>query len=368
MVQVTTSGNIDPHTERDNRVNYGITISSDETIMDRFEAMSAFVAVAKAGSFSAAARDLGIPLATVSRRVADLEAELGARLLHRTTRKVSLTDQGHTYYEATARILDDVKDAAEAVSGEYRAPKGHLTVTAPVGFGRLHLQPVAIEFLAAYPDINLRLMLVDRIVNLVEEHVDAAVRIAELADSSLIARPLGQVRIVLCASPDYLARHGVPKHPRDLEKCDCIAWSALGPLSAWWFRESGMDRTFPVRVRLSTTIAETALSAAEAGLGLVQTTSYQAEKGVREGRLVVLLPQFECATTPVSLVHATNRLVPVKLRAFIDFVVPRLEERLQAIEKTIGQGTAGTRRMPTRWPGRARPYRDRRALERGERR
>jgi DNA-binding transcriptional LysR family regulator len=316
--------------------------------MDRFEAMSAFVAVVKAGSFSAAARDLGIPLATLSRRVADLEAELGARLLHRTTRKLSLTDQGQTYYMASARILEDVKDAAESVTGEYRAPKGHLTVTAPVGFGRLHVQPVALEFLAAYPEINLRLTLVDRMVNLVEEHVDAAVRIAELADSSLIARPLGHVRIVLCASPDYLARHGAPKHPRELDKCNCIAWSALGPLNAWWFREAGVDRTFPIRVRLSTTIAETAMSAAEAGLGLVQTTSYQAEQGVREGRLVVLLPQFECARTPVSLVYATNRLLPLKLRVFIDFVVPRLEERLRSIEQAIGRGTARARTTSAR--------------------
>src|SRR5579864_5883341 len=262
----------------------GFTISSFERMMDRFEAMWAFVAVVKAGSFSAAARDIGIPLATLSRRVADLEAELGARLLHRTTRKLSLTDQGQIYYVASARILEDVKDAAESVTQEYRAPKGHLTVTAPVGFGRLHLQPVVLEFLAAYPEINLRLTLVDRVVNLIEEHVDVAVRIAELADSSLIARSLGHVRIVLCASPNYLARDGVPKHPRELENCDCIAWSALGPLNAWWFRESGVDRTFPIRVRLSTTIAETALAAAEAGLGLVQTTSYQAEQGVRDGR------------------------------------------------------------------------------------
>ena len=327
--------------------------------MDRFEAMTGFVAVVKAGSFSAAARDLGIPLATLSRRVADLEAELGARLLHRTTRKLSLTDQGQTYYAASARILDDVRDAAASVIGEYREPKGDLTVTAPVGFGRLHLQPVALEFLAAYPEINLRLTLVDRVVNLIEEHVDAAVRIAELADSSLIARPLGHVRIVLCASPHYLARHGVPKHPRELEKCDCIAWSALGPLNLWWFRESGMDRTFPIRVRLSTTIAETALSAAEAGLGLVQATSYQAEQAVREGRLVVLLPEFECATTPVSLVYASNRLVPLKLRAFIDFVVPRLEGRLQSIEKAIGRGTAETRRTRAPRSRPTRPDRDR---------
>jgi DNA-binding transcriptional LysR family regulator len=320
--------------------------------MDRFEAMSAFVAVAKAGSFSAAAREFGIPLATISRRVADLEAELGARLLRRSTRRLSLTDQGQLFYEACSRILDDVRDAEKSVTGEYRTPKGDLTVTAPGGFGRLHLQPIAIEFLAAYPDINLRLMLVDRVVNLVEERVDAAIRIAELADSSLIARSLGQVRIVLCASPAYLARRGVPRHPRDLANHDCIAWSALGPLNTWWFRVSGTDQTFPIRVRMSTTIAESALAAAEAGLGIVQVTSYQAEQGVRDGRLVVLLSQFECQTTPVNLIYASNRLLPVKLRAFIDFAVPKLETRLRSIEKSIGAGTQPGGKTPAKRRGR----------------
>jgi len=320
--------------------------------MDRLEAMSAFVAVAKAGSFSAAARELGIPLATMSRRVADLEAELGARLLRRSTRKLSLTDGGQLFYTACVRILDDVRDAASSVTGEHQAPKGDLAVTAPVGFGRLHMEPIVLEFLAANPEINLRLMLVDHFVNLVEERVDAAVRIAELADSRMVARKLGHIRIVLCASPDYLARRGTPKHPRDLAEHDCIAWSALGPLS-WWFRDSGVDQTFPIRVRMSTTIAESALAAAEAGIGIVQTTSYQAERGVRDGRLVVLLPQFECASTPVSLIYAPNRLLPVRLRTFIDFAVPRLEERLRSIAKSVGAGTQPSAKPPARRRGRA---------------
>jgi DNA-binding transcriptional LysR family regulator len=170
--------------------------------MDRFESMSAFVAVAKAGGFSAAARAMGIPLPTISRRVADLEAGLGVRLLHRSTRQVVLTESGQTYFATCQRLLDDLKDAEEAVTGEYRSPKGELTITAPMGFGRLHLQPVALEFLAAYPDINLHLLLVDRVVDLVAEHVDVALRIAELGDSSLIARPLGHVRMVVTASPE----------------------------------------------------------------------------------------------------------------------------------------------------------------------
>lgn len=320
--------------------------------MDRFEAMAAFVAVAKAGGFSAAARELGVPLPTISRRVADLEADLGARLLIRSTRNVSLTGQGLAYFTACARILDEVRAAAASVKGEFRMPKGDLTVTAPLGFGRLHLQPVAHDFLAAYPEINLRLMLVDRIVNLVDEHVDAAVRIADLADSRQIARPLGHVRIVLCASPDYVTRRGVPAHPSELQDHDCIAWSTLVPLNSWWFRDEGRDQTLPIHVRLSTTIAESALAAAEAGLGLVQATSYQAEQAIRDGRLVVLLPEFECARTPVSLVYASNRLTPFKLRVFIDFAAQRLEERLRLIAETIGAGTVAPSRPPTRQRGR----------------
>ena len=300
--------------------------------------MSTFVAVANAGGFSAAARAIGVPLPTVSRRVADLEAALGVRLLTRTTRRVDLTEQGRTYYAACRRLLDDLRDADEAVTGEYRAPRGDLVVTAPMGFGRLHLQPVALDFLAAYPQINLRFVLVDRVTNLVEEHIDAAIRIADLPDSSLVARPLGDIRMVVCASPAYLARHGSPRHPEDLRRLDCIVWSALGTAAGWWFREGGSDRTFPIRTRLTTTMADSAVTAAEAGLGLVQATSYQVERGVAEGRLVVVLDEFECAPTPVSLVYASNRLVPLKLRAFVDFVAPRLHARLQALGALVGTG------------------------------
>jgi DNA-binding transcriptional LysR family regulator len=304
--------------------------------MDRFESMSAFVAVARAGGFSAAARAVGIPLPTISRRVADLEGELGVRLLHRSTRQVVLTESGQTFFATCQRLLEDLKDAEEAVTGEYRAPQGELTITAPMGFGRLHLQPVALEFLAAYPDINLRLVLVDRVVDLVEDHVDVALRIADLADSSLVARPLGHVRMVVTASPAYLERYGAPAHPNELKDRDCIAWSSFGPLNTWWFRDQGRDQTFPVRTRLATTSADSAIGAACAGVGLTQTTCYQAEQGVREARLKIVLADYECAVTPVSLVYASNRLVPLKLRAFIDFAAPRLTERVRNIATAVG--------------------------------
>jgi DNA-binding transcriptional LysR family regulator len=266
--------------------------------MDRLAAISAFVAVVQARGFSAAGRTLGIPLPTISRRVGELEAQLGVRLLHRTTRRVELTQLGEGFYAACRRVLEDLKDAEEAVTGENRTPKGDLTITAPIGFGRMHLQPVALEFLGTYPAINLRLQLVDRVVNLIDEHVDAALRIAELADSALIARALGTIRVVVCASRDYLNRNGTPANPRDLAQHDCIAWATLLPLNSWWFRENGEDRTFPIRIRLSTTVAESALAAAEAGLGLAQITSYQAEAAIKAGRLVRVLRDFECAPTP----------------------------------------------------------------------
>jgi len=303
--------------------------------MDRFEAMSAFVAVSKAGSFSAVARELGIPLATVSRRVADLEAELGVRLLHRSTRKLSLTSEGRDFFTSCVKILDDLREATEQVTGEHKALRGALTVTAPTGFGRLHLQPIVQSFLGENPSLQMRLILADQVVNLVDERVDAAIRIAELPDSTMVARTLGEVRVILCASPDYLARRGHPAHPCDLQSHDCIAWSTLVPLDGWWFRAEGLDRLFPIAVRLSTTVAESAISAAEAGLGIVQTTSYQAEQSLRAGKLTMLLPEFECKPTPVSLIYPGHRMLPLKVRSFVDFAAPKLERRLRSISSAI---------------------------------
>lgn len=310
-------------------------LSEFKNPVDRFQSISAFVAVAKAGGFSAAARQLGIPLATISRRVIDLEGELGVQLLHRSTRQVVLTETGQNFFATCQRVLDDLKDAEEAVTGEYRTPKGDMTVTAPMGFGRLHLQPVVLEFLAAYPEINLTLLLVDRVAQLVEEHIDLALRIAELPDSNMIARLLGHVKLVVSASPEYLERHGTPTHPSELMRHQCIAWSTLGPHNTWWFRESAAELKFPIRTRLATTSADSAIAAAHAGLGLVQTTSYQAEQGVRDGKLILVLRDFECAQTPVSLIYSRHRLLPLKLRAFIDFAAPRLTDRLRSIAATL---------------------------------
>jgi len=303
--------------------------------MDRLESMAAFVAVARAGGFSAASRELGIPLATISRRVGELESALGVRLLRRSTRQVVVTEAGQRFFAACQRTLQDLRDAEESVSSDQRTPRGDLTITAPVAFGRLHLQPVALEFLAAHPQVNLRMQLLDRIVNIADEHIDAALRIAHLPDSSLIARTLGSIRVVVCASPTYLKARGAPQRPEDLMQHDCIVWSIMGPRDTWWFQDSDRQQQYPIRTRLATTLAESAVDAATAGLGLVQTTSYQASQAIGDGRLVVVLRKFECAVTPVSLVYARDRLLSLRLRAFIDFAAPQMMERLRTIAATV---------------------------------
>lgn len=303
--------------------------------MDKLESIRVFVAVAQAGGFSAASRALGLPLATVSRKVAELEESLGVRLFERSTRQVVLTDTAQPYFESCRRLLDELRDADESVTGAHASPKGELTITAPVGFGRMHLQPVALEFLRQYPEIDMKLLLVDRVVHLVDEHVDAALRISELPDSSLVARELGAIKMVVCASPEYLATRGVPEHPAALIEHHCIHWSSLGAQKSWRFRDQGGDEAFPIRIRLATTLPDSAVEAAQAGLGLTWVTSYQAEAAVRDGSLVPVLRAFETKPTPVSLVHPSNRRVPLKLRAFLDFAAPRLAQRLESLAQVL---------------------------------
>jgi DNA-binding transcriptional LysR family regulator len=299
--------------------------------MDRFEAMSVFAAVAEAQGFSAASRRLGVPLATVSRKVSELEAQLGVQLLARSTRRVSLTDTGRQYFEACRRILDDVSEAERAASGEYRAPRGELIITTPIVFGRLHIVPVVTEFLDAYRDVDVQMMLVDRVVDLLDEHIDLALRIGELPDSSLIAVRIGSIGRIVLASPAYLAAHDVPMHPRELAAHDAVTFAGLSSPKEWSFRVGGATKRFPVRSRLTVNTAEAALEAAMAGAGLTRVMSYQAAPALRDGRLAMVLRDYEPELSPISLVYPSGRLVPLKLRAFLDFAVPRLKERLQEI-------------------------------------
>lgn len=296
--------------------------------MDRLEAMSLFVAAVEAGSLSAAARRFGIPLATVSRKVSDLERHLNIRLLNRSTRRLTPTDAGQAYLAACRRILDDVGEAERIAAGEYSSPTGELAITAPVVFGRLHVLPVVTGFLAAYPDVNIRLTLADRITQLVEDHFDLAVRIGRLPDSSLVAIGVGSIRRVVCASPAYLAEHGTPATLADLETHSCITLEQLASAATWSFARGRTEVPVQVRSRLQVNTAEAAIDAAIAGIGLTRVLSYQIEAALRSGALRVLLREFEPEPWPVSLVHAGSGLLPVKLRAFLDFAAPLLKERL----------------------------------------
>jgi DNA-binding transcriptional LysR family regulator len=293
--------------------------------------MSAFVAVAEAGGFSAASRRLRMPLATVSRKVSELEIKLGVRLLNRTTRQVTLTESGRAFFASCRRILDDLGEAERAAAGEFTFPRGELIVSAPIVLGRLHVVPIVAQFLQAFAKVDARLLLADRVVDLLEEHVDVAVRVGDLPDSSMVATRVGGVRYAVCASPAYLAARRGPKHPKDLAAHDSVAFTGLGSTSEWNFHVGRVLRPFPVRARLIVTTAEAALDAAIAGAGVTRLLSYQVAQAVNDGKLRILLRGYEPDSIPVNLVHAGGRLIPAKLRAFLDFAAPRLKSRLRAL-------------------------------------
>lgn len=296
--------------------------------MDRLDAMSVLLTVVKAGSFSAASRKLGVPIATVSRNISDLETHLKTQVLIRSSRQMTLTDAGRSYVEACKEILEKVEDAERAAAGEYSEPKGDLAVTAPEVFGRLHLLPVALEFMAAYPDINLRFILSDRKVNLMDENVDLAVRIGTLSDSSLIATRLGLIRIVICGSPAYLSARGRPQTPEELSEHDCVTFDSLASPTAWRFVRGADETLVPVRSKLTVDSAEAAIGAALAGLGLLRMHSYKVEAARKAGALELVLEAFEPEPWPVSLIYPGQGVLPQKLRAFLNFATPRLRARL----------------------------------------
>ena len=296
--------------------------------MDRLDAMTVFLAVVDEGSLSAAGRRLAMPLATVSRKLAELEAHLGARLLNRSTRRLELTEPGRSYEQACRRILDDVHGAELAAAGEYDAPRGELAITAPIVFGRLHVLPVVNDFLRANAEVDVRLALGDRIAHLLDEHVDVAVRIGTLPDSRLNALPLGTLRSVVCASPAYLKANGTPRTPADLARHRCITFEAVFP-GPWQF--SNRATFAPTRPRLVVNTAEAAIDAAVAGVGVTRVLSYQADAALRAKQLRLLLHRFEPAPVPVNLVYDGQQRVTSKLRAFLDYAAPRLRERLAAL-------------------------------------
>lgn len=295
--------------------------------MDLVDSMTILVAVVDAGSLSAAARRLDMPLATVSRKVGQLESHLKIRLLHRTTRQLSLTEAGTSYVAACRRILEEIGEAEREATGEYASPKGKLVVTAPIVFGRLHLVPIVAEFLAHHPHIAISLVLTDRVMHLMEENIDVAIRIGDLPDSTLKAIGVGTVRRVICGSPAYLATHGVPTSPRDLAEHQCISFEVLESKPAWVFGEGKSQSLVPVPSRLAVNTADAAIAAAILGVGLIRVLSYQAADALRDNALSVVLDSFESAPQPIHLVHRGTAPLPLKLRAFLDFVTPRLRAR-----------------------------------------
>jgi len=298
--------------------------------MDRLEAMSLLVAVAEAGSLTAAGRKLGLPLPTASRKISELEAHLNTRLLIRSTRRLALTDAGAAYVAAAKRILDEVSEAERAASGEHASPRGDLVITAPIVFGRLHGLPIIAEFLARWPEINVRLALSDRNLHVIDDRIDVALRIGALADSGLVSTRVGAVRRVVCGSPAYFAAHGVPKRPEDLAALTAVTFDELSSSDRWTFRDPKSKREIhaPVRARLAVNTAEAAIDGAAAGLGVTRVLSYQVAEAVAAGRIEIVLSRYEPAPSPVSLIHAGKGLTPLKVRMFLDFAAPRLRARL----------------------------------------
>jgi len=306
--------------------------------MDRFEAMRTLVAAIDGGSLSAASRALNVPLPTVSRRVSDLEAMLGSQLVVRTSRKLLLTEAGTAYVASARRVLEELAEAERAASGEYRAPRGELLVTAPILFGQLNVAPIVHDFLNAFPEVTVRLILSDSMIDLVENHVDVAVRIGRLPDSAMVARRVGEIRWVVCASHEYLERRGEPLEPGELPDHDCIAFEGLQRYREWPFIDAnGATQQARINPRFSINTAEGVTGGAAAGLGIARVLSYQAANGVRAGRLIPILSDFAPAPMPVQLVHAAHQQQPLKLRAFMDFVAPRLQQRLKGVEDTLNE-------------------------------
>ena len=278
--------------------------------------------------FEGESSPLGLPLATVSRKVSELEAHLNATLLIRSAKGLELTPAGRSYVTAAKGILEQLTEAERAAAGEYTEPKGDLVVTAPTMFGRLHALPVVTRFLAAYPEVAVDLMLTDRVTHFIDDQVDVALRIGALQDSSLIATRLGSVRRVTCASPDYLTTNGIPTTPGDVVHHNVISLRSVSAPGDWVFESDGAEITVPLKARLSVSTNAAGVDAALAGCGLLRTLSYQLAEHVRSNRLVVVLDEFEPEPRPVHLVYDRQNRLPLKLRAFVDFVVPRLRDRL----------------------------------------
>jgi DNA-binding transcriptional LysR family regulator len=292
--------------------------------MDKLLSMKTFVRIVETGSLTAAANERGTSLPTVVRTLAALEQDLGVRLLNRTTRRIHLTDDGAEYLERCRIILSAVEEADEALVSRRGELQGKLTVTASVQFGRRFIGPILTQFLEHNSGLTADLLLLDRVVNLVEEGIDVAIRIAQLRDSSLIAVPVGQVRRVICASEQYLARHGVPQDPADAVRHRCVRHTVLTPRSEWNFRVDQRNVSIPISPVLTSNEIESVLNACISGLGLGMFLSYMVAPYVGGGQLTYVLEQFEVEPVPVQIVYSASRLMSNRVRAFVDYCASEL--------------------------------------------
>ncbi len=298
--------------------------------MDRLDSLRVFVMVAESQGFAAAARQLGFSPPAVTRAIGGLEQRLGAQLLQRTTRSVRVTEIGERFLDDCKRILAELDEAEASAGGAHAAPQGQLSITAPAMFGRLHLAPVVLDFLTQHPKVSVRTFFVDRVVHLLDEGMDVAVRIAHLPDSSLNAVRVGAVRRVLVASPDYLSKHGVPRTPADLVRHDAIGFSQTGASNTTWSfwdqaKQGRPEReVIHPRMQLIANASEVAVAAAVRGRGLARLLSYQVADDVAAGRLRIVLADYEPAPIPVHIVYAAGRKASAKVRAFVDFAATRL--------------------------------------------
>lgn len=298
--------------------------------MDRLGSLRVFASVAEAGSFAEAARRLGLSAPAVTRAVLALEQRLGVQLLHRTTRSLRLTEAGARFLEDSRRVLADLDEAEASASGAHTVPRGQLAVTAPAMFGRLHVAPVVVDFLESHPQVSVRTFFVDRVVNLLDEGLDVAVRIAFLPDSGLAAIPLGAMRVVVVAAPEYLAAFGTPRTPAELTQHRAIGFSPSGSQGTPWSfyppgrKERSARETVQPPMQLVANSSEVSIGAALRGVGLTRALVYQVADDVCAGRLRIVLAEYEPAPIPVQMVTLAGRRAPAKVRAFVDFAVERL--------------------------------------------
>lgn len=300
--------------------------------MDKLRAMTTFVRIVEAGSLTGAAERLGTSLTSVVRSLAALEGALGVRLLNRSTRRSALTDEGREYFERCRRLLAEVEEAEAVLTARQTEPAGRLAITAPAMFGRLHVGPIVADFLAAHPRVRAEMLLVDRIVDLLDEGIDLAVRIGRLPDSSLVALPVGSTRYVVCASPDYLARHGSPQRPAELAGHRCIRFTGLAQPGEWAFGGPEAGRRVAIGEVLASNQLDAAVDACVRGVGCGRFLSYQVDELIAAGRLRRILAEFEPEAVPVSVAYPHSRLLSARVRAFVDWAVPRLKARLGALE------------------------------------